>query len=93
MGILHPATFKALGHLLWLWRGLKFAKKVMWGQVIQTDLVTWSFMVESYDLRIMCKKDEGIVLSNFAAIRTAIFSLFTENLRGARIKMAVSDFV
>ena len=27
MGSLHPATFKALGHLLWSWRGLKVAKR------------------------------------------------------------------
>ena len=34
----------------------------------------------------MCKKDEGIVMSNFAALRAAVFPLLTKNLRGADIR-------
>ena len=30
----------------------------------------------------MCKKNEGIVMSNFAALRAAVFKLFSKNLRG-----------
>ena len=30
----------------------------------------------------MCKKDEGIVMSNFAALRAAVFPLSTKKLRG-----------
>ena len=56
MGLLHHATLKALDHLLWCWRGLKIAKKVMWGWVIQTDLVIWPSVVGGYHLPIMCKK-------------------------------------
>ena len=63
MGSLHPAILKALGHLLWLWRDQ--LQKLMWGRVIQTDMVTWPFKVGSYDSHIMCKKDEGIVIPNF----------------------------
>ena len=30
----------------------------------------------------MCKKDEGIVMPNFAALRAEVFPLSTKNLRG-----------
>ena len=33
----------------------------------------------------MCKKDVGIVMPNFAALRAAVFQLSTKNLRGGRI--------
>ena len=33
----------------------------------------------------MCKKDEGIVMPNFAALHAAVFPLSTKNIRGGRI--------
>ena len=33
-------------------------------------------------LHMMCKKYEGIVMPTFAALRAAVFSLSTKNLRG-----------
>ena len=57
-------------------------KKVTWGQVIQTDLVTWSFKIGSCNLNIICKKDEGIAVPNFAALRAAVFLLSTKHLGG-----------
>ena len=75
-------TFKALGQLLWLWRGLKSCKKVMWGRVIQTDLVTWSFKVWGHNLRPLSKKDRGIVMRGFAARSAAIFPLSTKKPPG-----------
>ena len=50
----------------------------MWGRVIQTDLVTWSFKAWDHVLHIMCKKDEGIVKPNFD------FPATYENPRGGR---------
>ena len=60
-------------------------KIVMWGWVIQTVLVTWRFKLESCNLHIMCKKDKEIRMSNFAALRAAVFPLSTKNLQGADI--------
>ena len=34
----------------------------------------------------MCKKDGGIVMVNFAALRAAVFPLSTKNFRGADIR-------
>ena len=40
-------------------------------------------------MHILCKKDEGIVMPNFVALRAAVFPLSTKNLRGADIRPPV----
>ena len=57
-------------------------KKVIWGRVIQADLVTRPSKVESHYLHIKCKEVEGIVMSNIAARSAAGFPLSTKILRG-----------
>ena len=77
----HSATFKAIGHLLWFWHGLKVAKK-WWGRVIQTDLVTWPSKVGGRYLHIMCKRDDNINISHFAALHSAVFSYLRKSSGG-----------
>ena len=83
VGLYWPTTFcnfqRTRSSILALTRS-QSCKMVMWGRVIQTDLVTWPFKLGSYNLHIMCKKDEGIIMSNFTALRAAVFPLSTKNL-------------
>ena len=57
-------------------------KKVMWGRVTQADLMTWPFKIGSYNFNIIYKKDQGIGMPNFAALRAVVCPLSTKNLRG-----------
>ena len=84
MGSLHPASFKALSHLLWLWRDLKVAKRwcAVWSCKPTWWLVTSPFKVRDQNLHIMGKKDGGIVMPNFTALCAAVFSLSTKNSGG-----------
>ena len=83
MVLWHPASFKRLGHLLWLRHGDKDAKK--WFEV-RSFQVTWPLKIGGQKLHIIRKIGVGIVIQNFAAIRAAVFSLLTKNLRGADIR-------
>ena len=63
MGSLQHTTYKALGHLLWLWRGRKVAKR--WYEVGSFKLTWWPdlFEVGGQNLHIMCKKIKSCQIS------------------------------
>ena len=65
--------FYTLG--LWQLERNQSCTKVMWGQVIQTDPVTWPSKVGGYHLNILCKKDEGTVMPNLVALHVTVFPL------------------
>ena len=56
-------------------------KKVMWGQVIQTDLVTWPCYLGGHHLHIICKENTEMFMPNFAALHAGVFPLYVKNLR------------
>ena len=80
MGILHPATFKAPGHLLWLCAVSKLQNGDV-RSVIQTDLATWPSKAVVQKLHMMRKKNEGIVMLN---LRRGFYPIY-EKLPGADI--------
>ena len=58
-------------------------KKVMWGRVIQADLLTWPWKVGGHYLHSMwCKTDDRIFMPNFVSLFSAVSPLSTNKLRG-----------